>query len=48
MDEDEQYPTDAVSQETELGAHGMRIDGEDEEGRPRDIEEEGEVEDDLI
>ena len=31
MDDDEQYPSDAMSEEAELSAHGLRIEGEDEE-----------------
>jgi len=29
--DDEQYPSDAVSEEAELSAYGLRIEGEDEE-----------------
>ena len=44
MDEDKQYPSD-LSDEENLGAYGMRIEGEDEDEDPELGEDEPEDED---
>jgi len=45
-DEDKQYPDEALTEADELGAHGMRVDGEDDE--PEDAVAEDDAEDEMI